>query len=223
MTTAGLAARLEHAVLKPEAGEETVVAQAQLAARLGVRAFVVKPCHVSVAARLLAGTGVRVVSVVGFPHGGSTTETKVQEARQAVASGADEVDMVLNISALRERSCGLVYQEIKAVVAAVEGRPVKVILETGYLREDEKRLACRLAIRAGASYVKTSTGFGPLGATVADVQLMRRVVGRRAGVKAAGGIRSYADAMALLAAGADLLGTSATEPILLESAGRAAA
>jgi len=214
VNAAALAARIEHAVLAPEATERAVAEQAQAAIRWGVRALVVKPCHVSLAARLLAGTGVKTVSVVGFPHGSSTIETKAQEARQAVACGADEIDMVLNIGALHERACGVIHQEIRAVVAAAEGRPVKVILETGYLDRNLIRLACRLAVRAGAAYVKTSTGFGPSGASKDDVSLMRRTVGRRAGVKAAGGIRSYADASALLGAGADLLGTSHTEEIL---------
>jgi deoxyribose-phosphate aldolase len=185
--------------------------------RWGVRALVVKPCHVALAVRLLEESGVKVVTVIGFPHGGQTTETKVFETKQAVAVGAQEVDMVLNIGALRARETAAVFYEIRAVVEAAAGRPVKVILETAYLNDVEKRLACRLAARAGASFVKTSTGFGPKGATADDVRLMRRTVRRPVGVKAAGGIHSYADAMALLQAGADLLGTSSTDAILSEA------
>jgi deoxyribose-phosphate aldolase len=162
------------------------------------------------------------VAVVGFPHGGHTTETKVQETRQALARGAEEVDMVLNIGALRQRDLAAAFYDIRAVVEAAEGRPVKVILETGYLDDGQKRLACRLAARAGAAYVKTGTGFGPKGATVADVALLRRTVSRRLGVKAAGGIRTYQDALALLQAGADLLGTSHTEAILSQAVREAA-
>ncbi|MDQ7820342.1 MAG: deoxyribose-phosphate aldolase [Armatimonadota bacterium] len=221
MTPAELARRIEHAVLGPQTTAADAGEAAGLARRWGVRALVVKPCYVPVAVRALEGSPVRVVTVVGFPHGGQTTEAKVAEARQAVAQGAAEVDMVINIGALRERDLGRVFYDIRAVVEAA-GRPVKVILETGYLTDAEKRLGARLAARAGAAYVKTSTGFGPAGATVADVALLRRIVPRSVGVKAAGGIRSYRDALALLDAGADLLGTSATEAILQEAAAHAA-
>jgi len=218
MKAAELARRIEHAVLAPEATKRDVEEAARVALRWNVRALVVKPCHIPVAVRALADSGVKVVSVVGFPHGGQTPETKVAETRQAVAAGAQEIDMVINIGALRARDTAAVFYEIRAVVEAAGGRPVKVILENGYLSDAQKRLACRLAARAGAAYVKTSTGFGPKGATAADVALMRRTVRRPVGVKAAGGVRSYADAVALLAAGADLLGTSATEAILSEAA-----
>jgi deoxyribose-phosphate aldolase len=222
MDAADLAKRLEHAVLQPQATREDVLIGVQTAVRWGVRALVVKPCHVALAARELADTPVKVVAVVGFPHGGHTVATKVAEAREAVAHGAEEVDVVLNIGALRDRDLATVFYEIRSLVEAVRGRPVKVILETAYLTDAEKRLACRIAARAGAAYVKTSTGFAPGGATVADVALVRRILGRRLGVKAAGGIRTYADAVALLDAGADLLGTSHTDAILREAAARAA-
>lgn len=222
MKAAELARHIEHAVLAPQATERDVEEAARLALRWNVRALVVKPCHVPVAARALADTGVKVVTVVGFPHGGQTIETKVAETRQAVAAGAHEVDTVINIGAMRQRETATVFYEIRAVVEAAGGHPVKVILETAYLTDAQKRLACRLAARAGAAYVKTGTGFAPTGATAADVALMRRIVRRPVGVKAAGGVRSYADAVALLAAGADLLGTSATEAILSEAAREAA-
>ncbi len=222
MKAAELARHIEHAVLAPQATERDVDEAARLALRWNVRALVVKPCHVPVAVRALADTGVKVVTVIGFPHGGQTIETKVAETRQAMVAGAHEVDMVINIGALRQRDTAAVFYEIRAVVEAAGGHPVKVILETAYLTDAQKRLACRLAARAGAAYVKTGTGFAPKGATSADVALMRRTVRRPVGVKAAGGVRSYTDAMALLAAGADLLGTSATEVILSEAAREAA-
>jgi len=213
-----LAKRIEHAVLAPQATEADVAEGARVALRWGVRALVVKPCHLKAAARLLTGTEVLLVTVVGFPHGGQTTEIKVAEARQAVADGAQEVDVVLNIAHLRQHRAVDVFHEIRSVVDAAGDRRVKVILETAYLTDGEKRLACRLAARAGAAYVKTSTGFAPQGATVSDVALMRRVVGRRLGVKAAGGIRTWPLAMSLVHVGADLIGTSSTEAILSEAA-----
>jgi len=222
MTARDVARRIEHAVLSPQATEDDVAWAVRMTPLWGVRALVVKPCHVAAAAHGLARTCVKVVTVVGFPHGGQTTETKRYEARQACGQGADEVDLVINIGALREGRLAEVFNEIRTVVGAVEGRPVKVIVETAYLNDQEKRLACRLAARAGAAYVKTSTGFAPTGATVADVALMRRTLGRRLGIKAAGGIRSYANAIALIEAGADLIGTSHTEAILTEVARRAA-
>ncbi len=222
MTTAELARHIEHTVLAPQATEGDVEQAARVALHWNVRALVVKPTHVSLAARLLADTGVKVVAVVGFPHGGQTTETKVAETRQALDAGADEVDMVINIGALRQGKVRLVLRELRAVVDAAGRNLVKVIVETAYLTDAEKQLACRLADRAGAAYVKTSTGFGPTGARAADVALMRRSVSWLVGIKAAGGIRSYADALALLDAGADLLGTSSTEAILRDAAGEAA-
>jgi len=222
MDAASLARRIEHAVLAPDATEQDLAHHAEIALRWGVRALVVKPSHVAAAARLLAGSPVKLVAVVGFPHGASTSETKAYEARQAVGRGAEELDMVLNIGALRQGDVAAVFYDIRSVVEAAEGRPIKVILETCYLDDRQKRSACRIAARAGAAYVKTSTGFGTKGATVADVALMRRTVGARAGVKAAGGIRSYQDALVLLQAGADLLGTSHTETILTEALREAA-
>lgn len=222
MRATELANHIEHAVLGPQATVQDVEEAARIALRWGVRALVVKPCHLQVAARLLAGSGVKAVTVIGFPHGGQTTETKVHETRQVVAEGAEEVDMVINIGALRQGQTAAVFYDIRAVVEAAGGRPVKVILENAYLTDAQKRLACRLAGHAGAAYVKTSTGFAPRGATAADVVLMRRTVRRSVGVKAAGGIRTYADAIALLQVGADLLGTSSTDAILSEAVGEAA-
>lgn len=222
MDALALARQLEHAVLSPEATDEDLRAGVRTVIRWNVRTLVVKPCHVAAAARLLAGTKVTLATVIGFPHGGQTTEVKAFETRRAIEQGAREVDMVLNLGALRGGNLVQVLCDIRAVVEAAAGRPVKVILETAYLEDWQKRLACRLAARAGAAYVKTSTGFAPRGATVADVALMRRTVGRKLGVKAAGGIRTYAEAAALLEAGADLVGTSQSEAILTEALQRAA-
>jgi deoxyribose-phosphate aldolase len=222
MNAAELARHIEHSVLAPQATEDDVADGVRVALRWRVRSLVVKPAYVASAARALTGSGVRTVAVIAFPHGGETTETKVAETREAIAAGADEIDMVINIGALRRRDTGVAFNEIRRVVEAAGNRPVKVIIETAFLTQAEKRLACRLAARAGAAYVKTSTGFGPKGATAADVALIRRIVPRSVGVKAAGGIRTYIDALALLRAGADLLGTSNTEAILTEAASVAA-
>jgi len=213
-----LARHIEHAVLAPQATGQDLAEGVRVALRWKVRSLVVKPCHVTAAARQLARSGVKTVAVVGFPHGSQTTEVKVAETRQAVAEGAQEIDMVINIGALRQRQTGVVFHEICEVVRAAQGRPVKVILETAYLTRAEKRLGCRLAARAGAAYVKTSTGFAPRGATAADVALLRRILKPSVGIKAAGGIRTYIDALALLRAGADLLGTSHTDAILQDAA-----
>lgn len=213
-----LAARIEHSVLAPEAGEAEVGAACAVARARRVRAVVVKPVHVALARRLLEGSGVRLVSVIGFPHGNARPEMKAAEVAAAVRDGADEVDVVLEIGALRDGRDAATLEELRAVVAASGGRPVKVILETALLADHEKIRACRLAVEAGAAYVKTSTGFSRGGATVADVALLRRSVGSGIGIKASGGIRTLADALALVEAGADLLGTSNTEAILDEAA-----
>jgi deoxyribose-phosphate aldolase len=222
MTTTEVARHIEHSVLAPQATERDVEEAARVAVRWSVRALVVKPTHVPLAARLLVDSGVKVVAVVGFPHGGQTTETKVAELRQAIEAGAEEVDVVINIGALRQGKVRLVLRELRAVVDAAGRHLVKVIIENAYLTDAQKQLASRLADRAGAAYVKTSTGFAPTGATAADVALMRRSVSWLVGIKAAGGIQSYADALALLEAGADLLGTSSTEAILRDAAREAA-
>jgi len=217
LTAEVLTRRIEHAILAPEAGEIEVVSACNLARAIGVRAIVVKPTYVSLARRLLFGTSVRVVSVVGFPHGGSLPEIKAAEAAAAVRDGADEIDVVINVGALREGRTDLVRDELRRVVTAAGGRPVKVILETALLTDGLKIQACRLAQECGAAYVKTSTGFSEGGATTADVALMRQTVGQTMGIKASGGIRSWHDAAAMIDAGADLLGTSQTEAILSEA------
>lgn len=169
----------------------------------------VNPVWVAYCAKRLAEVDIAVNACVGFPLGANSAVIKVEEAKDAVRNGASEIDMVINIGALKSGYPAFVEREIAAVVKAVRGIPVKVILETSYLNEQEKIAVCQMAQRSGAAYVKTSTGFGHNGATVEDVQLMKQVIGNRLGIKAAGGIRSYGDVMKMLDAGATRIGTSA--------------
>jgi len=215
MTPAELARMLDHSVLKPEATDRDILAgiEVVLASKIGF--YCVQPCWVKLAAGALAGTGAGIVTVVGFPHGCDRPEVKARAAAIAVAEGAGEVDMVLNFGALKSGDTDLVSMDIESVVRAVPGTPVKLILETAALTQGEKLLACRLACEAGVAFVKTSTGFHPTGgATVADVRLLRATVGPKIGVKASGGIRNLADVQAMLAAGANRIGTSASAAIL---------
>jgi len=215
MTRSELAQMLDHSVLKPEATEHDIRAGADVVRAWWIGYYCVQPCWVELAVRALAGTEAKIVSVVGFPHGCDRSDAKANVAALAVADGAAEIDMVQNFGALKSGHAAAVAADIAAVVRAALGVPVKVILETAALTDDEKRLACRLACDAGAAFVKTSTGFHPSGgATIADVRLMRAVVGPHIGVKASGGIRNLADARAMRDAGANRLGTSASAAIL---------
>ena len=210
-----LAPLLDHSVLKPEATAADIDAGAEVVRTWRIGYYCVQPCWVSLAARALAGSGAKVASVVGFPHGVDRADVKASAASLAVADGAGEIDMVQNVGALRSGRAAWVAADIEAVVRAVPGIPVKVILETAVLTEEEKTLACRLAVDAGAAFVKTSTGFHPAGgATAADVRLMRAVVGPSVGVKASGGIRTLGDVLSMLDAGANRIGTSASAAIL---------
>ena len=170
--------------------------------------------NVALCARLLEGCGARPIAVVGFPLGAATTGAKAFEAREAIRAGAAEIDMVINIGQLRAKDYGAVESDIREVVQAARPRPVKVILETGALTRDEKVIGCALAKAAGAAFVKTSTGFGPGGATAEDVALMREIVGEDVGVKASGGVRTAADARRMVEAGANRLGASASVAIV---------
>ena len=208
ITVEQLAKMIDHTELKPNATEERIRSLCSEAIEHGFGAVCVNSCNVRIAAKMLDGSGVTVCSVVGFPLGAMATSAKAYEARTAVEDGAAEIDMVLNVGALKSRNLDYVRNDIAAVVAAVPSAFVKVILETGYLEEDEIVLACHLAEEAGAHFVKTSTGFGPRGATVEDVRLMRKTVGNRLGVKAAGGIRTFEDAVAMIEAGATRIGAS---------------
>lgn len=216
LTRAQLAGMIDHAVLSIMAGRADVAAACALARQLKVASVCVKPCHVTQAAGLLEGSGVLVSTVVSFPHGADSTSLKAKLARAAIADGAGELDMVINIGALIEGDLEGVEKDIAAVVAAAQGRYVKVILECAMLTDPKKLVGCQLALDAGACFVKTSTGFAAGGATVEDVRLLRAAVGDRAGVKAAGGIRTLAQAQAMIAAGANRLGTSSTAEILAE-------
>ncbi|MGQ9582953.1 MAG: deoxyribose-phosphate aldolase [Thermoplasmatota archaeon] len=204
---------IDHTLLSPDAGGAAVRRLCAEAREYGMGHVCVNPRHVSAAAELLRGSGVGVCSVVGFPFGATLAEVKALEARRVVELGACEVDMVIDISALKEGEDFRVVEDIAGVVRAASV-PVKVILETGYLSDEEKRRACSLATEAGAAFVKTSTGFGPGGARVEDVRLMRSAVGGRLGVKAAGGIRTFSRAMEMIEAGATRIGTSSGPAIL---------
>jgi len=210
-----IASMIDHTLLKPEATEEQIKKLCHEAKRYGFASVCVNPCYVSLAAKELAGSPIKVCTVIGFPLGATTTEAKVSEAREAVKNGATEVDMVLNIGALKSGKVEYIRDEIKYVVESVKPTAlVKVILETCLLTEDEKVKACTIAKEAGADFVKTSTGFGGGGATVEDVRLMRRIVGTEMGVKASGGIRDHETAIKMIKAGASRLGTSASVAIL---------
>ena len=210
-----LARLLDHSLLKPEATEKDILAQIEVVRQWRIGFFCVQPSYVSLAAGALRDSGARVVSVVGFPHGCERSTVKAHAAELAVRDGAAEVDMVMNVGRLKSGRSQAVADEIAQVVRAIAGIPVKVILETCLLTEEEKVVACRMVRDSGAAFVKTSTGFHPVGgATVADVRLLRATVGPDFGVKAAGGIRTLADALAMLEAGANRLGTSASPTIL---------
>jgi len=215
MDRATLARMLDHSVLKPEATERDVREGAAVVRDWRVGCYCVQPSWVRVAAQALAGTDAVVASVVGFPHGTDATGTKVHATATAIDDGAREIDMVLRIGALRSGHASAVADDIAAVVRASPGVPVKVILETAVLTDDEIRLACRLVREAGAAFVKTSTGFHPAGgATVPAVRLLRAEVGAAFGVKASGGIRTLVDALAMIDAGANRIGTSASATLL---------
>ena len=210
-----MARLLDHSVLKPEAPEADVRAGAELVRGWPGGFYCVQPGWVSLAARMLAGTPVGVISVVGFPHGCDRGEVKARAAQVAVAEGAAEIDMVLNLGLVKSGRAAEAGRDVGEVVRAVAGTPVKVILETAALTPEEITLACRLCVEAGAAFVKTSTGFHPAGgATVEAVRLMRETVGPSVGVKASGGIRSLDDAMRMIEAGANRIGTSASAAIL---------
>ena len=215
-----LAGLIDHTLLRPEATRAQVEALSDEALEAGFAAVCVNPAWASVAAQRVRGSRVRVATVVGFPFGATSTVAKRAEAEAAIRAGAQEVDMVMNVGAMRSGDPERVEHDIRGVVELCHaaGVTLKVILENAYLTDAEKVAACEIAKRAGADFVKTSTGFGPHGATEADVQLMRQAVGPAMGVKAAGGIRTLSDALRMLQAGATRLGTSASLLILAEAA-----
>lgn len=208
-------AAIEHTLLKPTATEDDIDRLCEEAVQYGFYGVCVNPVYVKRAAEKLKNSNVKVVSVVGFPLGANTQRCKAREAEELIELGADELDMVLNISMMKSRDYKYVFEDIKSVVEASRGRPVKVIIETCYLTQEEKIAACVIAELAGAKFVKTSTGFGPSGATIEDVHLMKWCV-PELGVKASGGIRSYEQAVKMLLAGASRIGTSSSISIVKE-------
>ena len=215
----GIAAMIDHTLLRPDATRQNIDELCRQAAQFKFATVCVNPAWVALSARLLAGTGVGVCSVVGFPLGATTPDVKAYETRRAIFDGAREIDMVINVGALKSGDVRLVECDIEAVTGPCRdaGALSKVIIEAALLTDDEKATACTLAKAAGADYVKTSTGFGPGGATAADVALMRRVVGADMGVKAAGGVRDLESVKAMIAAGATRVGASAGVKILQQA------
>lgn len=211
---ADLAPLIDHTLLKPEATEGQIRQLCAEAKQYGFASVCVNPSWVSLCAQLLKGSPVKVCTVIGFPLGATDTQTKADETRHAVANGAQEIDMVINVGALKSGKEKLVEEDIRAVVQAAQGRIVKVILETSLLSDAEKVLACQLAAKAGAHFVKTSTGFGSAGATVHDVALMRRSIPPDMQVKASGSIRDRETAMKMVQAGATRIGASASIAIV---------
>jgi len=212
----GLARMIDHTLLRPDATPDQLAQLCFEARKHGFASVCINPAWVQLCSQLLHGSGVKVCTVVGFPLGATSTEVKVFETRNALEHGATEIDMVINIGALKSRDLELAARDIRGVVTAAHagGAIVKVIIEAALLTDEEKTLACLLAKEAGADFVKTSTGFSSGGATVHDVELMRRVVGPAMGVKAAGGVRTYADAESMIKAGATRIGASAGVKII---------
>lgn len=200
---------IDHTVLKADTPLETVKRICDEAMEYGFASVCINPCHVAYCADYLKDSNVNVCTVIGFPLGANTSAVKAFETKDAIANGADEIDMVMNIGALKDKNYDLVRDDVKAVVEAANGTLVKVILETCLLTEDEIKKACELCVEAKADYVKTSTGFSTRGATIEDVRIMKEAVHGKAKVKAAGGVRTPADMVKIVAAGADRIGTSA--------------
>ncbi|MCB5235759.1 deoxyribose-phosphate aldolase [Niallia alba] len=204
-----IAKMIDHTLLKADATKEQVVTLCEEAKQYVFASVCVNPTWVKVASELLSGTEVKVCTVIGFPLGATTSATKAFETEDAIKNGATEVDMVINIGALKDKNYDLVKEDIKAVVDAAKGKALsKVIIETSLLTNEEKEIACKLAVEAGADFVKTSTGFSTGGATVEDIALMRKTVGPDVGVKASGGVRSSEDTEKMIAAGATRIGAS---------------
>lgn len=199
---------IDHTVLKADTLEKDIQTLCEQAVKYEFYAVCVNGCYVKTCKDLLKDSSVKIASVIGFPLGAMTTNAKVFEAKEAIKDGAEEIDMVINIGWLKDGKTDAVREDISAVKKAIGNHVLKVIIETCYLTEDEKRIACELALKARADFVKTSTGFGTGGATIEDVKLMKSVVGNQLKVKASGGIRDTETAKKYIAAGADRIGTS---------------
>jgi deoxyribose-phosphate aldolase len=211
-----LAQVIDHTLVRPDATLDELTAACRDAKKYGFACVVVNSGHVVRARELLSGTLVKVCSVVGFPHGANTTTVKIVEAMEAMKNGASELDFVANIGMVKSGRYDAVEIDIKNIIAMTPQKVHKVILETGLLTEDEIIRVCEIAMRAGAEFVKTSTGFGPRGATVEDVRLIRRIVGSVCRVKASGGIRDLASLTSMIEAGAERIGTSSGPAIMEE-------
>ena len=207
---------IDHTLLKATATKAEILNLCAEANKYNFKSVCVNPCYVEYASELLNGTDVKICTVIGFPLGANTSEVKAFETTKAIADGADEIDMVINIGMAKDHDYDALYDDIKAVVDAANGVLVKVIIETCYLTDDEKVEVCKIAVKAGADFVKTSTGFGTAGATVEDVKLMRKTVGEIVGVKASGGIRSKEDFEKMIEAGATRVGCSSGKKIMEE-------
>lgn len=204
-----IAKYIDHTLLKADAKKEQIEELCKEAKEYGFASVCVNPTWVTLASELLKGTDVKVCTVIGFPLGATTSDTKAFETKNAIEKGATEVDMVINIGALKSGDTNLVEQDIRAVVEAAKGKALtKVIIETSLLTDDEKVTACELSVKAGADFVKTSTGFSTGGATIDDIRLMRKTVGPDIGVKASGGVRNATDANDMIEAGATRIGAS---------------
>jgi deoxyribose-phosphate aldolase len=209
MTRDRLASHIDLSLLRPDATMREIEALVSDAQRYPFASICIPPCHVRLAARTLGESPVKVGTVVGFPFGYQSTDVKLQEAWDAVDAGAEEIDMVMNISMFKSGELAMVQDEVSSIVSALSGVVVKVIIETCYLTEEEKAKACEMVIKSNAEFVKTSTGFGPAGATAPDVKLLAGAASGRIKVKAAGGIRNLDDALRMIEAGASRIGTSA--------------
>lgn len=219
-----IASYIDHTLLKPEASREDILRVCEEAVKYGFASVCVNPVWTALVHNTLKGSGVKTCSVVGFPFGATPTDVKVYEARGANLDGADEIDMVINIAAARANDRSSLYMDIAAVADAVHagGAVLKVILETHFLTDEQKVMVCEAAAEAGADFVKTSTGFSGGGATVEDIELLRRTVGPTIGVKASGGVRSVEDARAMIKAGATRIGASSSVAIVNGEQGAAA-
>lgn len=206
-----IANMIDHTVLKAFSSKEDIIKVCKEAREYGFFSVCINPTHIELAKKELEGSNVRICTVIGFPLGANTSEVKAFETKDAITKGAHEVDMVINIGALKDKNYDLVYKDIKAVVDEANKQAlVKVIIETCYLTDEEKKIACELSVKAGADYVKTSTGFGTGGSTPEDIKLMRDIVGPNIGVKASGGVRTTDEAIKVIDAGASRIGASAS-------------
>jgi deoxyribose-phosphate aldolase len=219
ITPKDIAKMIDHSLLKPEMDATAVRAGCEIAKKYDTASVCVKPCDLPIASEVLKGTGVKLSTVIGFPHGSNRTDIKVIEAERAMDDGAVELDMVLNIGRLISGDLALVEDDIRQVVRAAHARKaiVKVIFENAYLNDDQKRSACALAEKAGADFVKTSSGYAPSGATIADLKLMRAACSSKVRVKAAGGVRTLDAMLACRAVGCTRCGATATVAIMEEA------